>query len=33
MEGSLGPARLATEGALWGAIKTHGLLPGPRVGH
>jgi hypothetical protein len=28
MEGSLGPARLATEGALWGAIKAHGLLPG-----
>src|SRR5919199_1365042 len=28
MEGSLGPARLATEGALWGAIKGHGLLPG-----
>ncbi|HEY8611982.1 MAG TPA: transposase [Roseomonas sp.] len=27
MEGSLGPARLATEGALWGAIKAHGLLP------
>ncbi|TDH51146.1 hypothetical protein E2C06_36850, partial [Dankookia rubra] len=22
------PARLATEGALWGAIKAHGLLPG-----
>jgi len=28
MEGSLAPARLATEGALWGAIKAHGLLPG-----
>jgi Transposase IS66 family len=28
MEGSLGPARLATEGALWGAIKAHDLLPG-----
>jgi hypothetical protein len=28
MEGSLGPARLATEGALWGAIQAHGLLPG-----
>jgi hypothetical protein len=28
MEGSLGPARLATEGALWGAVKAHGLLPG-----
>jgi hypothetical protein len=28
MEGSLGPARVATEGALWGAIKAHGLLPG-----
>jgi uncharacterized small protein (DUF1192 family) len=28
MDGSLGPARLATEGALWGAIKAHGLLPG-----
>jgi hypothetical protein len=28
MQGSLGPARLATEGALWGAIKAHGLLPG-----
>src|SRR3954447_19652533 len=28
MEGSLGPARLATEGALWSAIKAHGLLPG-----
>ena len=28
MEGRLGPARLATEGALWGAIKAHGLLPG-----
>jgi Transposase IS66 family len=26
MDGSLGPARLATEGALWGAIKAHGLL-------
>jgi len=31
MEGSLGPARLATEGALWGAIKAHGLLPGTVV--
>ena len=31
MEGSLGPARLATEGALWGAIKAHGLLPGPVI--
>lgn len=28
MEGSLGPARVATEGALWGAIRAHGLLPG-----
>jgi Transposase IS66 family len=28
MAGSLGPARLATEGALWGAIQAHGLLPG-----
>jgi Transposase IS66 family len=28
MEGSVGPARVATEGALWGAIKAHGLLPG-----
>ena len=28
MEGSLAPARLATEGALWGAIKAHGLLRG-----
>jgi hypothetical protein len=28
MAGSLGPARVATEGALWGAIKAHGLLPG-----
>ena len=28
MAGSLAPARLATEGALWGAIKAHGLLPG-----
>ena len=28
MQGSLGPARLTTEGALWGAIKAHGLLPG-----
>ena len=28
MESSLGPARLATEGALWGAIQAHGLLPG-----
>jgi hypothetical protein len=28
MEGSLGPARLATEGALWGAIQAHGLVPG-----
>jgi hypothetical protein len=28
MEGSLGPARIATERALWGAIKAHGLLPG-----
>jgi hypothetical protein len=28
MEDSLAPARLATEGALWGAIKAHGLLPG-----
>ena len=28
MEGSLGPARLATEGALWGAIQAHDLLPG-----
>lgn len=28
MDGSLGPARLATEGALWGAIQAHGLLPG-----
>ena len=27
MEDSLEPARLATEGALWGAIKAHGLLP------
>ena len=31
MEGSLGPARLATEGALWGAIRAHGLLPGTVV--
>jgi hypothetical protein len=31
MEGSLGPARLATEGALWGAIKAHGLLPGTAI--
>jgi hypothetical protein len=31
MEGSLGPARVATEGALWGAIKAHGLLPGTVV--
>jgi hypothetical protein len=28
MEGSLAPARVATEGALWGAIKARGLLPG-----
>ncbi|MFC7539076.1 transposase [Siccirubricoccus deserti] len=28
MDGSLGPARLATEGALWGAIKAHDLLSG-----
>src|SRR3954470_10989872 len=28
MDGSLAPARLATEGALWGAIQAHGLLPG-----
>jgi hypothetical protein len=28
MEGSLGPARVATEGALWGAIRARGLLPG-----
>ena len=27
MEVSLAPVRLATEGALWGAIKAHGLLP------
>jgi uncharacterized small protein (DUF1192 family) len=27
MEGSLGPARVATEGALWGAIQAHGRLP------
>ena len=26
MEGSLGPARVATEGALWGSIAAHGLL-------
>src|SRR5215211_3354706 len=25
------PVRLATEGALWGAIKAHGLLPGTVV--
>ena len=31
MEGSLGPARVATEGALWGAIRAHGLLPGTVV--
>jgi hypothetical protein len=29
MGGSLGPARVATEGALWGAITAYGLLPGP----
>jgi hypothetical protein len=28
MEGSLAPARVATEGALWGAIRARGLLPG-----
>jgi len=28
VEGSLRPARVATEGALWGAIRAHGLLPG-----
>src|SRR5215213_4812016 len=28
MEGSLGPARVATEGGLWGAVRAHGLLPG-----
>src|SRR3712207_4435012 len=28
MEGGVGPARVATEGALRGAIKAHGLLPG-----
>ena len=26
MEGSLGPARVATEGALWGSIAAHGFL-------
>jgi len=26
LEGSLGPARIATEGALWGSIAAHGLL-------
>lgn len=26
MEGSLGPARIATEGALWGSIAAHGFL-------
>jgi hypothetical protein len=26
MAGSLGPARIATEGALWGSIAGHGLL-------
>jgi hypothetical protein len=31
LEGSLGPARVATEGALWGAIRAHGLLPGTVV--
>src|SRR3712207_2398038 len=31
MEGSLGPARVATEGALWGAVRAHGLLPGTVV--
>jgi hypothetical protein len=28
MEGGVGPARVATEGALWGAIKARCLLPG-----